>query len=194
MISFLCVCSGNDNDKINGNQQEDKMQSSPLEIIQDNSTDIAQLIVAIEKLGTASVSADFWNDIANDTRYHMPHRKHCVLQLIKRNAKAGMQLVDFLNLFRGQSWWTDSKWEIVDALFGKLPIHFDIDLTILKLDVLPEEDTNICHIYFSVKPRINSDEFKSWVNGNSSELKDANYEIIEIGYAGNFLRKHNVPY
>ncbi len=167
------------------------MQRSPLEIIQDNSTDIAQLIIAIDELGTAYVSPDFWNDIANDTRYHMPHRKHCVLQLFKRNAKAGMQLADFLNLFRGQLWWTGSKWEIVDALFGKLPIHFDIDRTVLKLDVLPEENANICHIYFSVKPRINSDEFEGLVNDNSSELKDADYEIIEIGYAGDFLREHN---
>ena len=164
------------------------------DVISNTEVSNTELVEAIKGIGKLSSQIKFWNEIANNTRYTLAHRKHCVLQLFKRHANAGMPLGEFVRLFLNEKWFEESQFEKIDAIRGKLPIEVAIDRSIFQISVLPDHDNNDCFIYFSVEGKISKAEVIN-IQHNDQYFSALNQrKVLEIGYASDLLQDYNKPY
>ena len=153
-----------------------------------------ELTEAIKDIGKSPSQIKFWNDIANNPKYTLSHRKHCVIQLFKRHGASSESLGEFIRLFLNEKWFEKSQFTKIDILIGKLPIAVSIDRSVFQIAVLPENKNTDCFIYFSVEGKVSAEQVSNMLN-NDNYFSDFNkIKILEIGYAGDLLQSYNKPY
>jgi hypothetical protein len=92
--------------------------------IKDHNSSEEGLLQAIKRLRGVIEPAEFWANIANDSKYTVRHRGICTQQLVKRHIRAGMTLKQASEKFYGASWLASERTVFrFDCLGGWLPVH-----------------------------------------------------------------------
>jgi len=137
----------------------------------------AELRDAAALLGEVVEPPSFWSAIANDASMPVAHRKLAVVALVRRHLSPGMTVGAFADLLDGAPWLGDDDVAAVTGIFGKVPVSWGPDDTVVAI-ALPGGSGAI---YLAITGRFAAAELATALRGSSRDERVLAAAIRDVG-------------
>jgi hypothetical protein len=133
-----------------------------LSLISDPATNTHELIELLKKTEKISAPSIFWSGIANNDSFSNEYRRIVIFELFVRHVKNRISLNALAEIVNKPVWLRPENISEVKEIAGKIPVTFDINDTILVIEVLPEisnPEHSSWAIYLRIDGKISKEDF-----------------------------------
>ncbi len=155
----------------------------PYRTISQKDVSYRVLQAAVSRLSVPSQDPlNFWSTIANNKSFPLFHRRVAVFQLFKRHVTVGTRLSKIRDLLDTPDWLHTNDLILVDEVFGRIPLDYNPNDTIIAIVVLPEEQKNKSAIYLRFQGHIPLKQFFPLAFDEQYERAE-DYPVVQIGFS-----------
>jgi hypothetical protein len=156
----------------------------PVSIFFDPAAPEDAVIRAIRHVSNWEQPATWWTAIANDPKYPMFHRLHCVHELFRHYVKVGMTVGEVSQILRGATWLRrESDVAGFACVCGYIPVHLvPGEDSVFAVNVLP--DLRKEAVYLRISGKVTASQMFWALRGDLLDpaIKDA--KVLEVWSPG----------